>query len=76
MNFEYSTHYIKSKIYRPEINDYILEYCIVNSEIIKDRRWDDVLNAHYRIPPSGRLLKVVYQIEGKNIKILTAYWLD
>ena len=76
MQFEYSIHYIKSKKYRPEINEYMVEYCIINSNKIRDGLWDDVLNAICRIPPSGRILKVAYKIKGKHIKILTAYWLD
>ncbi|MEK6955518.1 MAG: DUF4258 domain-containing protein [Nanoarchaeota archaeon] len=75
MKFEYSFHYIKSKKYRPDIDDYSVEYCIINSNVIKDRLWDDVLNAITIIPPSNRMLKVVYKIKGKHIKILTAYWL-
>lgn len=55
--------------------DYMIEYCIINSTKIKDRNWDDAYNAISRIPPSGRLLKVIYKIKGKNIKVITAYWL-
>ena len=76
MNFTYSIHYLETKIYRPEITDYLIEYCILNSNKLKDRRRDNVWNAITRIPTSNRILKVVYKIEGKDIKILTAYWLD
>ena len=58
------------------ITDDMIEYCISNSNKLKDRDWEDVWNAISRIPPSGRLLKVVYKIKGKDINIITAYWLD
>ena len=76
MKFIYSMHYLESKEYRPKIDEHLLEYCIINSDRIKDRLWEDVWNAIARIPPSGRLLKVVYKTKGKTIKILTAFWLD
>lgn len=76
MKFEYSVHYTKSKKYRPEITEDLLEYCLINSPKIKDRKWIDVMNAISNIPPSNKKLKVAYKIKGKTIKILTAYWLD
>jgi len=76
MKFVYSIHYLESEEFRSEITEYMLEYCIIHSEKIKDRRWEDVWNAITRIPPSNRTLKVAYKTEGKTIKILTAYWLD
>ena len=66
---------MQKRKYRPEITDDIIEYCIQNSEILKDKRWPDAFNAITRVPPSGRILKAVYK-KGKTIKILTAYWLD
>ena len=76
MHFEYSKHWMKKKEgRRQDIEEHMIEYCLMKSNRIKDRRWGDVYNAITRIPPSARLLKVVYKIEGKNIKILTAYWL-
>ncbi len=75
MGFEYSGHYIKSKKFRPEITEAVIEYCLFNSNKIKDKKWLDVYNAISKVPPSGRLLKVVYKIKGKSIKIITAYWL-
>ncbi len=76
MVFIYSKHWSYKKRYRPDITSDIIEYCIVNSDKIKDKKWLDASNAITRIPPSGRILKVVYKIKGKDIKILTAYWLD
>ncbi|MBI2631683.1 hypothetical protein HYW75_01635 [Candidatus Pacearchaeota archaeon] len=80
MKIEYSLHWEKQKRFRPEITDDLLELCIQNSEKLKDRNWEDTFNAIVRIPPSGRILKVVYKEiykdESKTIKILTSYWLD
>ena len=76
MPFDYSKHWVRKRKYRPHITDDLMEYCIQNSEVLKDRRWFDAFNAISRIPPSGRILKVVYKTKGKTIKILTAYWLD
>lgn len=62
---------------RPDISDYMIEYCIQNSNKLNDRTWPELFNAITRIPPSGRLLKVVYREKEKDIKIIiTAYWLD
>jgi len=77
MEFEYSNHWIRKRKYRPEIKDYMLEYAITNSDELKDKHWEDASNAICRIPPSGRILKVVYGRIGKNkYKIITAFWLD
>jgi len=43
---------------------------------LKDRDWSDAFNAITRVPPSGRVLKVVYKDKSKVIKIITAYWID
>lgn len=75
MNFEYSKHWNRKKKYRKITNDEI-EYAIQHSNILKDKRGENILNAICRIPPSGRILKVVYKKKGKVYKILTAYWLD
>ena len=76
MAFIYSKHWNYKKIFRPDITRDIIEYCIINSNKLKDKKWLDTFNAIARIPPSGRILKVVYKTKGKDIKILTAYWLD
>ena len=54
----------------------LIDYCIKNSNKLRDKYWEDAWNAISRVPPSGRILKVVYKPKGKTIKILTAYWLD
>jgi len=77
MEFEYSKHWILKKKFRPEITDYMFEYAITNSDELKDKYWEDASNVVCRIPPSGRILKVVYRRIGKNkYRIITAYWLD
>jgi len=76
MNFEYSIHWKTRKNLRKEITDDILEYCINSSKIFKDKKWPDALNAISRIPPSGRILKVVYRPKGKVIKVITAFWIN
>ena len=76
MQFEYSLHWMRKKKYRVDISEDIIEYCIQNSDRFKDRYFEDTWNAILRVPPSGRVLKVVYKTKAKTIKILTAYWLE
>ncbi|MDP4012477.1 MAG: hypothetical protein Q8R00_02625 [Candidatus Nanoarchaeia archaeon] len=76
MEFIYSKHWLKKKKYRPDISEYEMEYCITNSDKIKDRKYEGVWNAITRVPHSGRKLKVVYRQYGKTIKILTTCWLE
>ena len=76
MKFIHSFHWRKQKKYRPEITDDIIEMCINGSNKIRDRMWIDAYNAIFKISPSGRTLKVIYKEKGKDIKIITAYWLD
>ena len=77
MRIVYSEYWMKKRHSRPDITDDMIEYCILNSNKLKDRTWEMVWNAISRIPPSGRLLKVVYREKEKDIKIIvTAYWLD
>ena len=76
MSFEYSKHWLKKREYRKEIMEDLIDYCIKNSNKLRDKYWEDAWNAISRVPPSGRILKVVYKPKGKTIKILTAYWLD
>jgi hypothetical protein len=77
MQIKSSAYWSKKRWKRPDISDDMIEYCILNSNKLKDRTWENVWNAMARIPPSGRLLKVVYHEKGKDIKIIvTAYWLD
>jgi len=76
MIIEYSEHWAKKKKYRKDITDDMIEYAISNSNELKDKYWEDALNAISRIPPSGRILKVIYKKEKSKIKIITAFWLD
>ena len=72
-----SNYWLKKRNKRPAITDEMIEYCIINSNKMNDRTWEEVWNAISRIPPSGRLLKAVYREKGKDIKIIiTSYWLD
>jgi len=72
-----SNYWLRKRKKRPDITDDMIEYCIANSNKLKDRTWEEVWNTITRIPPSGRLLKTVYKEKGKSIKIIiTAYWLD
>ncbi len=59
MKLEYSKHWKKKKLYRKGITDDFIIYAVQNSSILKDKYWEDALNAISRIPPSGRLLKVI-----------------
>ena len=55
----------------------MIEYALQHSNVLKDKNWPDALNAICRVPPMGRILKVVYKRTGKNkTKIITAFWLD
>lgn len=55
----------------------MLEYAITHSDELKDKHWPDASNAICRIPPSGRILKVVYKKIGyQTYKLITAFWLD
>jgi hypothetical protein len=77
MKFIYSYHWTRKKEVRKEITDDVLEFAIQHSNEIRDKHWQDALNAISRIPPAGRKLKVVYKrIDRENIKIITAFWLD
>lgn len=77
MLLEYSKHWKMKTKFRKDIQNWMLEYALINSKIIKDKYFEDLLNAICRIPPSGRLLKVVYRRLSENrFKIITAFWLD
>ncbi len=77
MEIEYSKHWHeKHPKKKKDITDDVIEFAINNSIIIKDRFWDDAFNTICRIPPSGRILKVVYKMSNQKVFILTAYWLD
>lgn len=76
IELDYSIHWKDKRKKRSDITDDSIEYALRTSPKIKDRYWNDAWNAFSRIPPSGRLLKVVYKTKGKTIKIITAYWLE
>lgn len=71
-----SEHWQRKRKYRKNITNADIEYAIMNSNELKDKYWEDALNAICRIPPSGRILKVVYKKEKSKVKIITAFWLD
>ena len=76
MKFEYSKHWVKKQRFRTNITAADIEYTIMNSAELRDKYWPDALNAVCRIPPSGRILKVVYKRKKEIFKIITAFWLD
>lgn len=77
MQLVHSRHWARKKKYRKDITDGLVEFAISNSNVLRDKNWETVFNAISRVPPSGRLLKVVYRRIGKNqVKIITAFWLD
>jgi len=69
MIFIDSNHWERKRKYRPDITNDIIEYAIMNSNALKDKYWRDALNAVCRIPPSGRILKVVYRKEKIKLKL-------
>ena len=71
-----SEHWKRKRKYRKDITNDLIEYAIRNSNQLRDKYWEDALNSICRIPPSGRILKVVYKKEKNRIKIITAFWLD
>ena len=77
MELEYSEHWKRKRKYRKDITDAFIEYAINHSSELRDRHWENALNAICRVPPSGRILKVVYRKLAKDkTKIITAFWLD
>ena len=62
MEIEYSKHWLKKHARKKkDITNDAIEYAINNSRIMNDRNWEDAFNAISRIPPSGRILKVIYK---------------
>lgn len=77
MQLEYSEHWKRKRKYRADIEDTFIEYAISNSNALRDKYWENALNAICRVPPSGRILKVVYTRLAKDkVRIITAFWLD
>jgi len=77
MELEYSQHWLKKHIKKKkDITEDAIEFAIKNSRELKDKYWKEAYNAISRIPPSGRILKVVYKKLKGKVFIITAYWLD
>ncbi len=72
-----SNHWKLQRKFRPDITDEAIIYAIMNSDELEDKYWPDALNAVSRVPPTGKILKVVYKrISIGKVKIITAFWLD
>ena len=57
MEILYSKHWIKkNKRKRKDITNDMLEFALINSTELKDKRWKNVLNAISRIPPPDCIL--------------------
>jgi hypothetical protein len=77
VEIEYSKHWSKKHLKKKkDITNDLIEYALKNSREMKDRNWESAFNAISRIPPSGRILKVVYRRMQHKVFIVTAYWLD
>ena len=77
MEIEYSKHWLrKHQKKKRDITNDVIECTIKNSRVMNDRNWKEAFNAISRIPPLGRILKVVYKKINEKIFIVTAYWLD
>ena len=77
MDIEYSKHWIKKQRDKKEdITRDKIELALKNSQIHRDKYWPEAFNAISQIPPSGRILKVVYKKSDQKIFIITAYWLN
>jgi hypothetical protein len=72
----YSKHWEKKRGKRKSILHEQIEFAIHNSNVLKDKHWEDALNAICRVPSHGRILKVVYKKEKGKYKIITAFYLD
>jgi len=77
MEIEYSKHWLKKhEKKKKDITNDAIEFALKNSRELKDKYWKDAFNVISRIPPSGRILKVVYKKLKEKVFIVTAYWLD
>ncbi len=77
MELEHSEHWKRKNKYRKDITDELIQYAIMNSSALKDKHRENALNAICRVPPSGRILKVVYRKLFKDkVRVITAFWLD
>ena len=71
-------HWKIKKQFRKDIENYMIEYVIINcKKPKKDRYHKNALNAIARISQTGRKLKVIFRkTEKDKIKLITAYYLD
>ena len=77
MEINYSRHWVKKHVKKKkDITNDAIEFALKNSRVMNDKSLQDAFNAISRIPPSGRILKVVYKKSKEKIFIVTAYWLD
>lgn len=77
MEIIYSKHWLrKHSRKRKDMADDMIEFCLKNSKEFKDRSWEEAFNVISRIPPSGRILKVVYKKLKGKLFIITAFWLE
>ena len=76
-SLEVSKHWRRKRRYRADITDEAILLATSRGVKVRDSRWEHVLNSTLRVPPSGRILKVVYRTIGqRRYRIITAYWLD
>ncbi len=72
-----TSHWVKKNIFRQDIELYMVEFALMNSNFQKDKNDPALLNAIARIPQNGKILKVVFKFIGKDrVKLITAYYLD
>jgi len=72
-----SFHWQKKKKYRKNIEEYMIEHAIINSEHKKDLHHKNAVNATAKIPQTGKTLKVVFRKIGEQkIKLITAFYID
>lgn len=76
MDIVYSKHWERKRGRRKTILHDQIEYALQNSNVLKDKHWEDALNAICRVLPHGRILKVVYKREKGKYKVITAFYLD
>ena len=77
MRLLHSYHWKRKRKSKKDITDDLIEYAVQNSDELRDKYWRNASNALCRVPPVGRMLKVIYRRVGRNeIKIITAFWLD
>ena len=77
MKIKYSKHWLrKHQKKKKDITNDAIEYTIKNSRVMNDRNWKEAFNAISRIPPSGRILKVVYKKTNEKVFITPRFVLS